>query len=114
MGEAVRTPGGGGKLIKVNLGNIGCWNGGGSINVKSKLPDIYQKLTSDNFYIEPYQSRVLAGGSIDWSGEKYWTFSKSYSPSTGTLTMSMMGQTLESGHLHGGLLSGTVYAVYVK
>lgn len=114
MGNAVRTPGGGGKLVVVKLGTIGCWNGGGSIDVKSKLPDIYQKLTSENFFIEPYQSRVLAGGSIDWGGDKYWSFSKSYSPSTGKLTMSMMGQTLQSGHLHGGLSSGTAYAVYVK
>ena len=114
MGNAVRTPGGGGKLVVVKLGTIGCWNAGGSIDVKSKLPDIYQKLTSENFFIEPYQSRVLAGGSIDWSGDKYWSFSKSYSPSTGKLTMSKMGQTLQSGHLHGGLSSGTAYAVYVK
>jgi len=108
------SAGGSGKIVKVDLGTIGCWNGGGSINVKSKLPDLYDKLTSDNFFIEPDQSRVLAGGTIDWSGDKYWSFSKSYNPSTGLLSMSMMGQTLQRGHLHGGLSSGHAYAVYVK
>lgn len=115
MGEAVRTPGGGGKLIKVNLGNIGCWNGGGSINVKSKLPDIYQKLTSDNFFIEPAHAQVNYGVyQLPAAANHTWSFSKSYNPDTGILSMGKMGGTIYYGHLHGGLDTCTAYAVYVK
>ena len=98
----------------MNLGAIGCWNGGGSINVKSKLPDVYTKLTKDNFFIEPARATVIYGTPVDGTGEPAWGFSKSYNAQTGVLSMGQMGGQVIYHHLHGGLQSCTAYAVYTK
>lgn len=109
------NPDGGGKLVVVNLGGIGCWNGGGSINVKNKLPDMYNKLTKDNFFIEPSRAQVNYGVyQLPNASNPIWSFSKNYDPNTGVLSMGKMGGTIFYGHLHGGLDSCTAYAVYVK
>lgn len=114
MSTAPRMPAGG-KIVVVNLGIINCWNGGGSIDVKSKLPKIYDKLTRDNFFIEPRLAQVNYGVyQLPTAANPQWSFSKTYDPSSGVLSMGVMGATIYGGHLHGGLTNCTAYAVYTK
>ncbi len=103
-----------GSLKVVDLGGINCWGGGGSINVKSKLPSIYSSLTAKNFYVEPVSSWLCYGGmEPNDTGDYSWNFSKSYNASTGILSISQMGATVWAGHAHGGLKSAKAYCVYV-
>lgn len=111
-GIAPRLPSNG-KLIIKNLGQISCLDAPGTIDVKTFLADVYKKLTSTNFFVEPYQS-VINVSNPSASNMWVWTFSKSYDPNTGILTIPMMAQNVVPGRLGAGLQSVTVYAVYVK
>ena len=111
-GIAPRIPSNG-KLIIKNLGQISCLDAPGTIDVKASLIDVYKKLTSANFFVEPYQS-VINVNNPSASNMWVWTFSKSYDPNTGILTIPMMAQNVVPGRLGAGLQSVTVYAVYVK
>ncbi len=102
---------GSGKLVKIQLGDVNVFYGG-TLNVKSKLPDMYDKLTVDNFFAEPLQS-YLAWNYPDGRQDVYRTFSKSYSKQTGIITFSQMG-VYHDNRLNGGLSTVRVYAVYVK
>lgn len=111
MGNAARVPAGGGKLVVQKLGTV---NQGGSFSVKSVLPDMYDKLTISNIWVEPLSAGVAANTNSNVRGGLEWTFSKSYDPNTGILTVSTMWGQLVPGRLNGGLTNMTVYAVYCK
>ena len=86
---------------KVHIVSLGT---GTSINVKSKLPDVYKTLTKDNFFVEIKSFASNGGarntddaqypqfGSIDCSA----TMSKSYNASTGVLTISGLSASKQS------------------
>lgn len=103
--------GGGHKLVRVYLGDVNIFYGG-TINVASSLPDLYKKLTIDNFAIEPKASYV-AWNFPDGNSRIVQTFSKSYDPNSGTLSMSAMGCYFNN-RLNGGLTTVSVYALYIK
>lgn len=109
MGNAARVPGGGGKLVVQKLGTVGQ---GGYFSVKSMLPDMYDKLTISNIWVEPLTAGVAANTNSNVRGDLAWTFSKSYDPNTGILKVSTMWGQLVASRLNGGLTNMTVYAVY--
>ena len=86
---------------KVHIVSLGT---GTSINVKSKLPDVYKTLTKDNFFVEIKSFASNGGarntddaqypqfGSIDCSA----TMSKSYNASTGVLTIKGLSASKQS------------------
>lgn len=110
-GVAPRMPGGGGKLVVQKLGTV---DQGGSFSVKFVLPDMYDKLTISNIWVEPLTAGVAANTDSNVRGDLSWTFSKSYDPGTGILKVSTMWGQLVARRLNGGLTNMTVYAVYCK
>lgn len=109
-GIAPRLPGGG-KLVKVVIGQYSL-AAQQNIDIKAKLPDLYQKLSVDNFYAEPTTSNLVE----NYNNSRYEqraSFWKTYDPQTGILAIPSMYHNPTS-RLAGGLEGVTIYAVYVK
>ena len=102
---------GGGKLVITKIGDVNFFYGG-SINIKNVLPDVYNKLTKEQIFVEPANS-YLAWNDPDGRDDMEKYFSKSYDQKTGVLTISAMG-AYYNNRLNGGLRTCTVYVAYVK
>ena len=106
-----------GKLGTLQIDTIGTYSGHSAqtINVTKKYPDTYKNLQTTNFFIEPVSSSVSWGVySLPNTSAVTWSFTKSYNPETGKLTLPVTAGSPFPGHLNGGLDNYTVYCVYVK
>lgn len=99
------------QMVRLNLGDVSLVDQA-SVDVKNAIPNDYTKLTSENFFVEPKFSYVNYSNP---EGADYITrtFSKSYSPSSGILTIPSMNIYINN-RLNGGINTATVYCVYMK
>lgn len=80
------------KPIISNLTNIVALGTGTSFNVAEILPNTYQNLTEDNFYMKTCTSTSQAGKNLGGAAGESYKFTnvasivKTYDSSTGTLT----------------------------
>ncbi len=85
--------------------------GANTKNLKSYLPNVYNKITVDNIFCEAGDVRL---GSNDPSDRVDYneTFTKSYNPSTGILSIPMSYYWYINNRLNGGLRSVHVFVCY--
>lgn len=81
------------------------------VDVKAKLPDVYTKLTKDNFFIIPSSISLLINSS---PYSLQWDCTMSYDASSGRLTLSRFSNQDSNGY--GGawalLMYGSIYCIY--
>lgn len=107
MGDAVRTPGGGGKLHRLTLTSFQ-WSNRITVDMKKHLPErIWKKLTIKNFGIVITQIYITyAQNARSTSG------SSSYNAETGVLSM-YVGSYVITGDVPVQVI-GTAYCWYVE
>ena len=104
-------------MVKLTLGS------GGTYDIKSLLPDVYQALTTENFLfgditVAGYISINNPGKLYFWGG-RIGSASRSYDPSTGILTVSLMDSNVNLGGVYSTsnlqcVTSATCYVWYMS
>lgn len=108
------------KKIKIGTidGNWGDWTGSGTKNfdVKSVLPDIYDKLTVDNFIIEPKRIEIHAYSVGEIDNIVTWDCGKNiYDPNTGILKIGQIYVYTDKagiGSSSAGVNRRDIYCIY--
>lgn len=108
MGVAPRIPGGG-KLVRKTLGNLRTYQFQGPITATFNVADLpgYKNFTTDNFAL----NSVVFEGKDNWTK---FTYSFSYNPSTGDLTIENTVNTDADGGYHHCIGDVKVVCYYVK
>lgn len=103
----------GGKVTIVDLGEIG---NGGTIDVKSKLPNVYARLKSENFFEVPTQLVLYAYSAGIMELTQYANTTRAtYDSSTGILTAKFWGAYIDEagiGNTSCGVQKRRIYCVY--
>lgn len=108
MGVAPRIPGGG-KLVRKTLGTLRTYQFQGPFTATFNVADLpgYKNFTTDNFALD----------SVVFEGKDHWTkftYSFSYNPSSGKLTINNTVNTNADGGYHTCIGNVTVVCYYVK
>lgn len=108
MGVAPRIPGGG-KLVRKTLGTLRTYQFQGPFTATFNVADLpgYKNFTTDNFALDS----VVFEGKEEWTK---FTYSFSYNPSSGKLTINNTVRTNANGGYHTCIGNVTVVCYYVK
>lgn len=109
-GEGKVSANNGGTFHRIDCGTLST-QGPNTMNLKTKLPSMYNKITVENIFCEAGYV-YLATNDPDNRVDYNVTFSKSYNPSTGILTVPQ-SYWYVNNRLNGGMTYCHVYVCYV-
>ena len=99
------------KVVKIGGQRVTAASPNFSIDVKSKLPYVYQKLTSENFFLNHVNAYTHESGrSVNSGGSSDTLYAGSYNASTGVWSMKLGG----NGNSANQFLEISVVCVYVE
>lgn len=110
-GEGKVTANNGGAFHRIDCGTLSTSGATNTMDLKTKLPSMYNKITVDNIFCEAGYVYLATNDPDDRVDYKV-TFSKSYNPSTGILRVPQ-SYWYVNNRLNGGMTYCHVYVCYV-